>query len=301
MKLSIFNYHYYREEVYSGGIFPVNEKLFRKQLSYLACNYTFISQNDLVKLIISGVEDDKNYCLITFDDGLAEQMSAFSVLKELGIPAIFYVSSDPLKNKKCVDVHKVHHIRSLISDKELYLELDKMFKISTFQFDQKMLKSQYKYDDELSRIVKYFINFIINTEQRKCFVDNIFDTLIDDESAFAESLYMSKEDVLIISDAGMFGTHSASHQPLATLSKSKIEYDIVESIKYFNSIGIQNIQSISYPYGGTSAVNSDVISISKKLGLSFGLTMYRGNNIGKEIFNSNFELKRNSCSDIIIS
>jgi peptidoglycan/xylan/chitin deacetylase (PgdA/CDA1 family) len=299
MQLSIYNYHYYREEVYNSGIYPINEESFRRQLEYLSRHYIFISQKELVHLLKSKTHTNKNYCLITFDDGLKEQMRAFSVLKELGIPAIFYVSSDPLQNKKCVDVHKIHYIRSEMSDVDLFEALENSFGISSYKFNLNVLRNQYLYDDDLSRKIKYYLNFVLKSKQREDFINKIFFSLINEEAEFAKSLYMSKEDVLELDKAGMFGTHSSTHQPLANLvTEEKIEKDIIDSINYFDSLGVKNIKSISYPYGGATAVNKTVTDVSKNLGFEFGLTMMRGVNCNQEIFDFKFNLKRNSCSDL---
>lgn len=298
MQLLSVNYHYIRETKPKNGIYPVTLNEFERQLDDLGANYDFISQNDLSEMIKNNSYKNNKYCLITFDDGLQEQMEAFDLMQKKGIPGVFYVTTDPIINHKCVDVHKVHYVRSILDDDEMYTQLKENFDIANYQFDPEILHKQYRYDNELAQKVKFYINFILDKNQRDSFIDMIFNKLVSDPSLFAKKLYMKDEEIKKIYKAGMLGTHSASHRPLATLNNDDIRQDIESSLNYFQSLGINKIQSISYPYGSMAAVNQNVAKISKDFGFEFGITMYRGVNDQDYIYSNPLLLKRVSCSDI---
>lgn len=298
MQLLSVNYHYIREEKYKSGIYPMSLMEFEKQLDDLGKNYIFISQSDLIEKMHNNLFENKNYCLITFDDGLKEQMDAVDLMSKKGIPGVFYVTTDAIEKAEVVDVHKLHYIRSILDDKDLYAELDKKFSISQYNFDMNILQKQYRYDDELSQKVKYFINFSLTKELRKGFIDTIFIELVSNVRQFSRNLYMSIEDVLKLEKLDILGTHSASHRPLATLSGEDIITDIQESIEFFNKIGINKIKSISYPYGSPAAVDEKTVRVAEQFDFSFGMTMYRGVNSLNELKNDPMLIKRVSCSDI---
>jgi peptidoglycan/xylan/chitin deacetylase (PgdA/CDA1 family) len=300
MKLLIVNYHYFRNEKYKNGIYPISTVEFEDQLEYLDNKYTLISQAELDCMIKNKKNYNDDFSLITFDDGLLEQMSAFEIMLIKGIPGVFYITTDAIKYNKCVDVHKLHYIRSILDDNEIYDNLDKLYEIDNYEFDINTLGSQYKYDNELSQKIKYFVNFILDSQCRAKFIDEIFSSIVADEVDFSKKLYMSDGDILELSKNDMLGTHSASHQALAGLTDVNIRSDIGKSMDYFKSLGINNIPSISYPYGGTTAVNKRVVNISKEFNFNFGLTMSRGVNCGKDIFNNKMLLRRISCSDLRI-
>ena len=75
------------------------------------------------------------------------------------------------------------------------------------------------------------------------------------------------DDIKILHDAGWaIGTHTLTHRPLATLSDSEIEKEILEPYEYLKANGIINgIDHMSYPQ---SSYNKNVINIVKKYYLS---------------------------------
>ena len=76
----------------------INKKNFKnleKTLKNLKKNYNFVDPGNLNKI------NGKNNILLTFDDGfLSNYIFAKSVLKKLGIKAIFFIVSDLLKDEK---------------------------------------------------------------------------------------------------------------------------------------------------------------------------------------------------------
>ena len=64
---------------------------------YLNHDYLFVSPDD----IINGLKNNAKYILITFDDGYFNNQNVLPILKKYGIPAIFFVSINHLKDNKC--------------------------------------------------------------------------------------------------------------------------------------------------------------------------------------------------------
>ncbi len=92
--LIVSNYHYIREDFTAKhpSIFGLTPKQFRLQMEELSKAGSFISQKDLLKF--RNKKFDKNYILITFDDGLKEQYElAKPILDAMGIPFIFFINT----------------------------------------------------------------------------------------------------------------------------------------------------------------------------------------------------------------
>ena len=85
MQLLAVNYHYIRDVKPSKGIYPrsIDEMAF--QLDKLGQYYDFISQEELLKIVRSKKYPKGNYCVITFDDNLKEQMKAYEYLEKNSI------------------------------------------------------------------------------------------------------------------------------------------------------------------------------------------------------------------------
>lgn len=125
MRLLIINYHYFREKKPPSGIYPLTLKEFTDQIDELAKLYQFISQEQLVDWVRKDSYPEKNFCLLTFDDGLKEQVDIFELLVRKGIGGIFFVITNPIRYNIVVDVHKLHYIRSVMQDERLFEFLTK--------------------------------------------------------------------------------------------------------------------------------------------------------------------------------
>lgn len=80
---------------YYHHVFDNERKGFAEHLDYLRRFGEFISLDDAVALIASGVVIDGRYFCVGFDDGFKSCMTgAFPILAERAIPATFYVVTD---------------------------------------------------------------------------------------------------------------------------------------------------------------------------------------------------------------
>jgi peptidoglycan/xylan/chitin deacetylase (PgdA/CDA1 family) len=297
MQLLAINFHYFREQKPKSGIYPLTTKEFEKQIEIIAKTYDFISENEIMDSISNRNNRNKKRCLLTFDDGLKEQMKIAELLERKGIPGMFYVSTNPIRNNTVLDVHKLHFIRSKIKDEKLFNLLFEEFNLDNYKFNDNLLKNQYRYDNLISSKIKYFLNFVLSDKEKKEVIDKLFVKLAGSEKEFSKNLYMDNKDLKWLFKKSMLGTHGDKHIPLACLSSNEIEKDINMSIKYLESIvGDNSINSISYPYGGKKAVSNSVATIAEKCGLSFGLTMNRGVNYFDKNQN-NFLLNRIDTND----
>lgn len=275
MQLLAVNYHYIRDKKPEAGIYPLSLSELDAQVEALSQYYQFTNQSEILSWIENNNFPKGNYCLLTFDDGLKEQMEAFYHLKKKGITPLLYVLSDMIEFKTVADVHKLHYIRSVISDQELYRKLDEQLSISKVNFDENLLADQYRYDHVQSRKIKYFLNFILKPEEKKHFIHDLFLSLVSSESDFSNKFYMDQDDLIELAQSNALGTHGAAHLPLATLSGDAMRDDLSRSIKFLENQTNSIIKTISYPYGGKSAVSPEVAQLSKELDLKFGFTMLR--------------------------
>jgi peptidoglycan/xylan/chitin deacetylase (PgdA/CDA1 family) len=273
MQLLVVNFHYYRETSGQNGIYPRNRSQLISQIDEISRFYTFISQADLIEFLNGARPLDGKFCLITFDDGLKEQMTAFDEMNSLGVPAVFYINSAPIRDKTVTNVHKLHHLRANISDGDLYSYVENACEGEIVFPDN--IDSMYKYDDGPSRRLKYALNFGLIFEERTTIINGLFGQLFD-EKELSHELYMTVDDVRKLSTSGSLGNHTDQHLPLATLSKVAIDAEISGATDYFKSIGVNADYSISYPFGGVAAVSDSVISCASEY--QFGLTMKRGLN-----------------------
>lgn len=294
--LLIVNFHYFREATYRAGIYPVSKAGLEKQIDALSRSFTFCSQTDIVEWLAADTFPSGPYCLLTFDDGLREQMSAFELLRKKGIPAVFYVPVRPYLSESILSVHKLHYIRSRMSDRDLITILKQNPLFAAYQFDKALLAAQYRYDSDEARTIKFFFNFVLDAGEAGEVVGDIFSTLVSDQTSFRENLYMSREDLDTLSTYQMLGSHGCDHKPLATLSQDEYRKDIFDSLDFFKDAMGVPVRSFSYPYGSKAAVNSEVAQCLSSTSVRFAVTMFRGINNEADL-RAQFMLKRVDTND----
>ena len=101
MQLLVVNFHYFREKKPKKGIFPLTLRDFEYQIEIISKYYDFVSEDEIIENLKKGRKISKNSCLLTFDDGLKDQMKVANLLIKKGIPGMFYVSSDDKHLRQC--------------------------------------------------------------------------------------------------------------------------------------------------------------------------------------------------------
>ena len=248
MNFLAVNHHYLSGKYYKCGIYPISHKNFEKNLDLLVSHGWNIADSKRVeKCIISG-NDLSDNVLITFDDGLKEQLNSIKIIKKYGGKCLFFVPVVPLKNSIVLDVHKLQFIRSKLSDEELSVILNKEYKFNEYKINTLIVNKQYRYDNILSKKIKYFLNFVIDNDQKTFLLNKIFIKYFGSESEFSKKLYMNLEDWRYLSKNEMIGCHGYSHLAMAGLSKEKLSVEIGEAKEYIEKKIKKPIDWISYPY-----------------------------------------------------
>ena len=165
MILLAVNFHYIRETAPALGIYPRSLSQLEHQLERIAKHYSFLSQTDLREMLQRDQFPDGTFCVLTFDDGLAEQMMAFDLLQRKAIPAIFYPSSNAIRDKQVHDVHKLHEIFAGTPETELVELLSANTGFATYAFSDTVLNNEYRYDSANMKRVKYYLNFVLSANE----------------------------------------------------------------------------------------------------------------------------------------
>ncbi len=291
MNFLAVNFHYFRETSYKAGIYPTSRAALEKQVDALARHYKFVSQNEIAGWVSERVFPAGNHCVFTLDDGLKEQMVVFDYLNAKGIPAIFYVPTDPIRKKKVLPTHQLHYVRTQLDDRDIFDFLEKNADIQRYRFDDQLLENQYRYDDPLARRLKFFLNFVLPEKQKETLLQQLFESLVTDESTFAHELYMDEQDLRRLAQAGALGSHGSAHLPLATLRPEEAERDILASVEYLESVGGRPVVSFSYPFGGEAAVSHSLAPMLESAGIQFAFSMKRGFNYEEQFSDPLFLLR----------
>lgn len=203
---------------------------------YLSQGYEFVGPDDISR----GLSGSGKYVLITFDDGYYNNVSALPVLKEYGIPAVFFISTDfVLEN------------RSFWWD-VLYREGTKR----GMDFSG--------INHELGRIKA------MTVADRKSLVSKTFGTSASFPLTDLDRPFSPSELRDFAKESGVYlGNHTGSHAILTFDTLEVVKEEFKRAQEAIQGITGDRPIAVSYPNGSYSY---EVVEIAKSLGLTIGLT-----------------------------
>lgn len=278
------------------SIFGVTPNKFKLQLQLISNEGDFIRPTEFMEKYDDLVSSKSNFFLVTFDDGLKEQFDfALPILDELGLEAIFFANSINTEEKRVSTVHKIHLLRSIISPRDLLIDIENRGILMLNSQECYQAKSCYRFDDSPTAEVKYLLNFKISFDKQEKLVNSIFERYFI-ENEVSEGLYMSAPQLQYLAKLNCLGSHTHSHYPLGLLGEDKLMFELEHSKNYLQRITKHPIQIVSYPYGTPEACPDSVAETAKNVGYSFGFTTCKG--FVTEAQNK-LLLNRFDCNDVI--
>jgi len=304
MKLDIVMYHYVRP--ISKSRYPKIKGLeleaFKKQLDFFLKEKKLVTTDDVINAVSNSTELPKDAVWLTFDDGYKDHYDYVApILEKKGIDAAFFPVSDTYEFGHILDVNKIHYIlASVDDDKSLLTHLAAEMEVeglsrSDFSYWWNSINKSDRYDSEEVIFFKRMLQRELPLELRQKILGRLFKKLVGrTEKEVSEELYMSKSDLVSMSDRGFhIGSHTTSHMWLNSQTIEEQEKEIKNSLYALGSI--RNDVSnwiMCYPYG---AYNDTTLSILKKAGCALALTTIVG---AADLSSQNkFELKRWDTND----
>lgn len=281
--LICINYHYIRENFKTKypSIFGITPKEFRNQLEELAKLGNFISGSQLGHFVQENKKLRGVNFLITFDDGLQEQFElAYPILKEMGIPAMFFPNTATLRDRSRVEmVHKIHLIRSEI-DPNIILQQTQPHLTASILGRMEEIRTKgiahYRYDIPETAELKYLLNFELENAVLKQIIDEIFSQNFNTTQVNRE-LYINSDALGALAKKGLIGSHGETHVPLGLQSETVKLTEICGSYDYIMEHTGYAPVGFSFPYGNKESA-SGCNNILKMAGYKFALTMERAIN-----------------------
>lgn len=276
-------YHYVRP--IKNSIYPEIKGLelvgFIRQVNYFRKNFNFIDLNEVLDSIYRQKEMPENSILLTFDDGFKDHFqNAFPILKKFGISGIFSLSGKSIKEKKVLEVHKIHFILACCQNKKslakeilsLIKKNKKQYHLYKADFYYKKLAISNRFDTADVIFIKRALQRELPMLLRNEIVNNLFkDYVTKNEEDFANDLYLSYDEIKEMKENGMFfASHGYSHLWLSHLDDMELKQELKKNSEFFYEINNdKKYWVICYPYGD---YNEKVIEKVKNNDFKAGFT-----------------------------
>ncbi|ROM84104.1 hypothetical protein BK655_12180 [Pseudomonas brassicacearum] len=306
MSLTIVMYHYVRRITESRypEIKGLEREDFIEQLHYLKKYFTPVSGKRVVEALRGRDELPGNAVLLTFDDGYLDHFTtAFPLLQDAKVPAVFFPPAKCVLEREMLDVNKIHYTLASVADKSVLVE--RINKSIEEHRDEFILKSPDEYraayfqsnrfDPAEVIYVKRMLQVGLPERLRNHISDELFKEFVSsDQKSFAHEVYMDLDQARCMSASGMmFGSHGYDHYWLDSLSFEQQEAEIDRSLEFLGAVGESTTDwMMCYPYG---AWNKDTLDILERKKCAAALTTLVGISTGE---NNNLLLPRLDTNDL---
>ncbi len=256
-------------------------KNFKLQLEYFEKEFGIVTYDEFVCCLNGSIDYATLHgkVVLTFDDGFSDHYeSVFPVLKKRGLLGIFYIPTGVYKNKKALDVHRIHYLLGKVGGRILVDTLkeqisEKMIDRTHYnEFNNKTYHDQINDDatDEFKKLLNYYIAY----EYREIVLDALVEKFASDEEIY-DGLYLGLVQIREMKEANMIiGSHSVNHYVMSKLSIDEQRYEIETSFEFMEqNIGEQSIKTFCYPYGGFHSFTQDTEEILQGLKCNFSFNV----------------------------
>ena len=264
----------------------ISQEIFRKQLLKINKDYSIISMNELNNQLKTNKYKKKKQIVITFDDGYSDNYKiAYPLLKELGIPATFFIPTSYISSNNLLWDCRLQNIfqnnknicKKIINGRNHNLSLiAKKFENNLIWYFINLLKIQ-----DFENISKYLDNLISNYD----LIDNSYD----------EDLCMTWENInAMLGENIEFGSHGRQHLSLANRNKTFLYDEIIVSKNDIINNTKSKCNYFSFPFG--SIKDFDKFSLNFIRSNNYDLVFSNIQGTNKSLFN-NITFNRRIMSD----
>jgi peptidoglycan/xylan/chitin deacetylase (PgdA/CDA1 family) len=281
--LTIVMYHYVRDirrSAYSA-VKGLEIEQFRGQLDYIVKYYRPISTEQLLQSIDSGKPLPERAVLLHFDDGYRDHIDNVAPeLERRRIKGAFFPIGRAALDRRVILANKVQFILAAGQDVDkLVGELEDSVVARGRGRDLPNLATYRQAHFKPSRIdsapviyIKRMLQLGLPPDLADDIATSLFQRYVtQDETAFADELYMSLSDLKRLREAGHhIGCHTDRHPWLTSLGRAAQRVEIVTALRLHDALGLDRSGfTFCYPYGG---YNDNAISVLDELGCAAAFT-----------------------------
>jgi len=233
-------------ETSQAGMF-VTEPTFRMHMDHLKNRYRILSLEEFVDILDRGAFPDRPACLITFDDGWADNYEvAFPVLRDRGMPAVVFLSTATVGTHEIFWTERAARLLSLLYQRSRGAAPKQSEGVLEPPDLQRLLARKIRREDFLDRVIEDLKS--AHEAERNAFLAEL-SGLIDDEEK-PRAWIMNWDQIEEMARSGIaFGAHGHTHRILVGLDPGQMEMEIAEPARIIGEKLGRTPLAFCYPNG----------------------------------------------------
>lgn len=241
--------------------FLVDVSEFRAQLEYIGKHFTPLSGSELRDGVLGNRPWPKNPVLVTFDDGYRNNITvAAPILKQMGIPAIFHLTTAYLGSSSILWTTEIR-LRVLDwPEEEIVCTLGRYDLGSCGPDRRRRLSVANRLVEQCKRVCPQTRQQLLALLRSKT---EAFPSLYDEEA----HAFMDWQEARWLASQGFeLGSHTVSHPVLTSLRTEAVESELRESRQAIETETGALCRFLAYPNGGPADYSAEVMRAAEQTG-----------------------------------
>jgi peptidoglycan/xylan/chitin deacetylase (PgdA/CDA1 family) len=236
-------------------------KRFREEVAYLKRNFHILSMDELCDIVHAGSPLKKPSLIITFDDGYLDNYTlAYPVLRELGVPAIIYLTTGLIGTNGRTWPDQIEH--ALLKTMKESFDFPEIFHDGKVHIGTENEKA--KINTRIAQALKQ-----IPDSKRKELLRKLFRTL--DVSEIQENddarMMLNWDEITEMAKNGITcGSHSHTHPILSKMPLAEAKDDILKSKKILEEKLKSPIRHFAFPNGRPEDFSEELKAYCRAIG-----------------------------------
>jgi peptidoglycan/xylan/chitin deacetylase (PgdA/CDA1 family) len=281
----------YYDHVISGS-----PELFQAQVAFLASRFNVIHLPDLLPRGIQSAtipRRGKPALLLTFDDGYRDNYEiAIPILRELGVPATFFLTSGFLERPR---LPWWDHVAYAVKQTTVA-----RFGLQRWPGDPEPIGLDLGSNPgnpqravAIMQIVNQFLTGLISDERWfLAQLDRQAEVTVDQE-AEGRALFMGWDELYRLGDLGMsVGSHGHEHRALGQLDEEAQTYELAHSKHLLEAYLQREVAAIAYPFGWRGTFTNRTQELAARAGYQLAFSSLEGINHPSQVGFEPFCLRR---------
>jgi peptidoglycan/xylan/chitin deacetylase (PgdA/CDA1 family) len=269
---------------FDDGLYSATAAGFRAQLLYLRERFDMLSVDALLEASGHGrLALTRPSALITFDDGYRDNCEvAMPILRELGIPAVFFVAASYIDEPRLTWWDRVAYIVKRTTRAVLELDYPRRLVLDLPAVGRNEVARQilraYKQTPSIDH-PRFFEHLHERAE------------VTADVAALGRDLFMSWDQVRELKDAGMeIGGHTYTHPVLSRIPEKAQRDELSRAKERLEAESGGRVRMMAYPVGGRDAFDGVTKRLAREAGYRMAFSYYGGYN--RPDYSDMFDLRR---------
>jgi len=238
-----------------------NIKLFTEDVEYYSRNYNLLTLKDLIKHSYSDIELPDKSMLLTFDDGFSEMYHiVFRILRQKGIPAVFFLNTNFIDNKDMCYLNKASILIDVLQkhrDRYIYNNIECLLRVRNV---------------DANNIKEHILNIKYSERER---IDIIGNDLRIDFGDYLKNKkpYLKGDEIQeMVLNGFEIGSHGLDHPVFSEIPIEEQIRQVSECNKILKERFLIEIGAFSFPHhdNGVSKKFFDEITSNGNIHLTFG-------------------------------